>query len=113
MRGAVTLSEKFELPVFHWAGRYLMGWAKAQGLTLSEGLALMEEAFPFMVNEQLIVLWCRLRGCTTSTGILPPGPIPTPLRKVSPEFAEEAAKPSATYDQGKSVLRSARTAIRP
>ena len=30
----------------------LMGWAKAQGLTLSEGLALMEEAFPFVVNEQ-------------------------------------------------------------
>jgi predicted ATPase len=25
-----------------------MGWAKAQGLTLSEGLALMEEAFPFV-----------------------------------------------------------------
>ena len=30
----------------------LMGWAKAQGLTLSEGLALMEEAFPPVVNEQ-------------------------------------------------------------
>ena len=30
-----------------------MGWAKAQGLTLSEGLALMEEAFPSIVNEQL------------------------------------------------------------
>ena len=46
----VTLAEKFELPIFHGAGRYLMGWAKAQGLTLSEGLALMEEAFPFVVN---------------------------------------------------------------
>ena len=29
-----------------------MGWAKSQGLTLSEGLALMEEAFPAIVNEQ-------------------------------------------------------------
>jgi predicted ATPase len=46
----VTLAEKFELPIFHGAGRYLMGWAKAQGLTLSEGLALMEEALPFVVN---------------------------------------------------------------
>jgi class 3 adenylate cyclase/tetratricopeptide (TPR) repeat protein len=46
----VTLAEKFELPIFHGAGRYLMGWAKAQGLTLSEGLALMEEAFPFVEN---------------------------------------------------------------
>ena len=48
----VTLAEKFDLPIFRGAGRYLMGWAKAQGLTLSEGLALMEEAFPSMVNEQ-------------------------------------------------------------
>ena len=53
MRGAVALAEKFDLPFFRWLGRYLMGWAKAQGLTLSEGLALMEEAFPFVVNEQL------------------------------------------------------------
>ena len=30
-----------------------MGWAKAQGLTLSEGLALMEEAFPFVVNDNI------------------------------------------------------------
>src|SRR6516162_996112 len=29
-----------------------MGWGKAQGLTLPEGLALMEEAFPPIVNEQ-------------------------------------------------------------
>ena len=44
----VTLAEKFDLPIFRGTGRYLMGWAKAQGLTLSEGLALMEEAFPFV-----------------------------------------------------------------
>jgi class 3 adenylate cyclase/tetratricopeptide (TPR) repeat protein len=49
----LALLEKFDLPVFRWNGRYLMGWAKAQGLTLSEGLALMEEAFPPIVNEQL------------------------------------------------------------
>jgi predicted ATPase len=48
----VTLAEKFDLPIFRGTGRYLMGWAKAQGLTLSEGLALMEEAFPFLVSEQ-------------------------------------------------------------
>ena len=46
----VTLAEKFDLPIFRGTGRYLMGWAKAQGLTLSEGLALMEEAFPFVEN---------------------------------------------------------------
>ena len=44
----VTHAEKFDLPIFRGTGRYLMGWAKAQGLTLSEGLALMEEAFPFV-----------------------------------------------------------------
>jgi hypothetical protein len=49
----LTLLEKFDLPVFRWNGRYWMGWAKAEGLTLSEGLALMEEAFPSIVNEQL------------------------------------------------------------
>jgi class 3 adenylate cyclase/predicted ATPase len=49
----VALAEKFDLPIFRWAGRYSMGWAKAQGLTLSEGLALMEEAFPALVNEEL------------------------------------------------------------
>jgi predicted ATPase len=49
----VALAEKFDLPVFRWNGRYWIGWAKAQGLTLSEGLALMEEAFPPLVNEQL------------------------------------------------------------
>jgi predicted ATPase len=48
----VALAEKFDLPYFRWYGRYYMGWAKAQGFTLSEGLALMEEAFPRMVNEQ-------------------------------------------------------------
>ena len=42
----VELAEKFDLRYFRWFGRYLMGWARAQGLTLSEGLALMEEAFP-------------------------------------------------------------------
>jgi predicted ATPase len=49
----VALAEKFDLPYFRWVGRYLMGWGKAQGLTLSEGLALMEEAFPLIVAEQL------------------------------------------------------------
>jgi predicted ATPase len=49
---AVALAEKFDLPFFRWYGRYLMGWAKAQGLTLSEGLVLMEEAFPRMASEQ-------------------------------------------------------------
>ena len=49
----LALAEKFDLPISRWIGRYLMGWAKAQGLTLSEGLALMEEAFPPIVNEQL------------------------------------------------------------
>jgi class 3 adenylate cyclase/predicted ATPase len=49
----VALAEKFDLPFFRWSGRYLMGWAKARGPTLSEGLALMEEAFPPIVNEQL------------------------------------------------------------
>jgi class 3 adenylate cyclase/predicted ATPase len=53
----VALAEKFDLPVFRWNGRYLMGWAKAQGIRLSEGLALMEEAFPFIVNEQLTKLF--------------------------------------------------------
>jgi predicted ATPase len=53
---SVALAEKFDLPVFGWNGRYWMGWAKAQGLTLSEGLALMEEAFPFIVHEQLYKL---------------------------------------------------------
>ena len=48
-----ALAEKFDLPFWRWYGRYFMGWAKAQGLTLSEGLALMEEAFPPLVNEQL------------------------------------------------------------
>jgi predicted ATPase len=47
----VALAEKFDLPMIRWWGRYFMGWAKAQGVTLSEGLALMEEAFPRMVNE--------------------------------------------------------------
>jgi hypothetical protein len=42
----VALAEKFDLPYFRWVGRYFMGWAKTRGLTLSEGLALMEEAFP-------------------------------------------------------------------
>ena len=48
----VALAEKFDLPYFRWVGRYWMGWAKAHGLTVSEGLALMEEAFPRIVNEQ-------------------------------------------------------------
>ena len=39
----LAFAEKFELPYFRWVGRYLMGWAKAHGLTVSEGLALMEE----------------------------------------------------------------------
>ena len=48
--GMVAVAEKFDLPIFGWFGRYFMGWAKAQGLTLSEGLAMMEEAFPFIVS---------------------------------------------------------------
>jgi predicted ATPase len=48
---SVALAEKFDLPMIRWWGRYHIGWGKAQGLTLSEGLALMEEAFPRMVNE--------------------------------------------------------------
>ena len=53
----VELAEKFGLRYFRWFGRYLMGWARAQGFTLSEGLALMEEAFPPIVNEQLYKLY--------------------------------------------------------
>jgi tetratricopeptide (TPR) repeat protein len=48
----VALAEKFDLPYYRSFGRFLIGWAKAQGLTLSEGLALMEEAFPPLVSEQ-------------------------------------------------------------
>jgi predicted ATPase len=48
----VALAEKFDLPYYRSFGRFLMGWAKAQGLTLSEGLTLMEEAFPVLVSEQ-------------------------------------------------------------
>jgi predicted ATPase len=48
----VALAEKFDLPFFRWWGRYIMGWAKAQGPTLSEGLGLMEEAFPHIASEQ-------------------------------------------------------------
>jgi predicted ATPase len=53
----VALAEKFDLPYFRWFGRYLMGLAKAQGLTLSEGLTLMEEAILPIVNEQLYKLF--------------------------------------------------------
>jgi predicted ATPase len=53
----VELAEKFDLPVFGWNGQYWMGWAKAQRITLSAGLALMEEAFPFIVNEQIYKLF--------------------------------------------------------
>jgi predicted ATPase len=45
-----TLAEKFDLPIFGWFSRYFMGWAKAQGPTLLDGLTMMEEAFPFMVS---------------------------------------------------------------
>jgi class 3 adenylate cyclase/predicted ATPase len=44
------LAEKFDLPIFGWFGRFFMGWAKAQGPTLLDGLAMMEEAFPFIVS---------------------------------------------------------------
>ena len=54
----VALAEKFDLPFFRWYGRYVGGWAKAQGLTLSEGLVSMEEAFPSIVNEQA----CKFLG---------------------------------------------------
>jgi hypothetical protein len=47
----VALAEKFDLPIYGWYGRYLGGWAKAQGPTSSQGLALMEEAFPPVVSE--------------------------------------------------------------
>jgi predicted ATPase len=47
---SVALAEKFDLPMIRLWGRYHMGWGKAQGLTLLEGLALMEEAFSHMVN---------------------------------------------------------------
>jgi hypothetical protein len=53
----VAIAEKFDLPYFRWVGRYLMSWGKAQGVTLSEGLALMEEAFPPIVNEHTISGW--------------------------------------------------------
>jgi hypothetical protein len=50
----VALAEKFDLAIFGWYGRYVGGWEKAQGLTLSEGLALMEEeAFPLAVRTSL------------------------------------------------------------
>jgi predicted ATPase len=52
----VELAEKFDLPFFGWYGRYFMGWTRAQGLTSSEGLALMEEAFPLIVNDQIYKL---------------------------------------------------------
>jgi predicted ATPase len=48
----VALGEKFDLPISRWYGRFFIGWAKAQGSTLSESLAFMEEAFPLMVSEQ-------------------------------------------------------------
>jgi predicted ATPase len=48
----VALAEQFDLPFFRWLGRYIMGWAQVQGPTLSEGLALMEEAFPHIATEQ-------------------------------------------------------------
>ena len=53
-----VLAEKFDLPLFRWNGRYLMGWAKAQGLTLSDGLALMEEAFPRIVSDVNYKIFC-------------------------------------------------------
>ena len=63
----VALAEKFDLPFYRWTGRYIGGWAKAQGPTLSKGLALMEEAFPSIVNEQqassLVLPWLK-RGST-------------------------------------------------
>jgi hypothetical protein len=49
----VALVETFDLPMIRWWGRYVMGGGKAQGLTLGEGLALMEEAFPRRVTERL------------------------------------------------------------
>ena len=47
----MALAEKFDLPMIRWWGRYHLGWGKAHGLTLLEGLDLMEEAFPRMVNK--------------------------------------------------------------
>jgi predicted ATPase len=62
-----ALAEKFDLPYYRSFGRLLMGWAKAQGLTLSEGLTLMEEAFPHIATEQHYKLYAapwRRRGST-------------------------------------------------
>jgi class 3 adenylate cyclase len=50
VQGMAAVAEKFDLPIFGWFGRYYMGWAKAQGPTLLDGLAMMEEAFPFIVS---------------------------------------------------------------
>jgi hypothetical protein len=54
----VAIAEKFDLPMYRWWGRYLMGLGKAQGPTLSEGLALMEEAFPHVVSERSYKIVC-------------------------------------------------------
>ena len=50
VQGMAAVAEKFDFPIFGWFGRYFMGWAKAQGPTLLDGLAMMEEAFPFIVS---------------------------------------------------------------
>ena len=50
VQGMAAVAEKFDLPIFGWFGRYFMGWAKAQGPTLLDGLAMMEEAFPFIAS---------------------------------------------------------------
>ena len=47
----LALAEHFDIPVFHWYGRYFMGWAKAPAPTLLEGLAMMEEALPSVAGE--------------------------------------------------------------
>jgi predicted ATPase len=56
----VALAEKFGLPIYGWYGRYLSGWAKTQGPTFSEGLALMEEAFARVVSDVSYKIYCGL-----------------------------------------------------
>jgi class 3 adenylate cyclase/tetratricopeptide (TPR) repeat protein len=53
----VALAENFDLPIVHWCGRYIMGWANAIPPTLLEGLALMEEALPSVAGEHAYKLY--------------------------------------------------------
>jgi class 3 adenylate cyclase len=59
----MALAENFDLPIFHWYGRYFMGWANAQPPTLLEGLILMERHFPpwraSMFISSMVPRWLR------------------------------------------------------